>query len=215
MMKPRLLDLFCCAGGAGHGYYLAGFEVTGVDIKPQPKHPDHMEFIQADAIEYVKRHGHKYDAIAASPPCQAHTKASKVARANGKEYECFIERTRDALREIGKPYIIENVPDSPLIEPIVLCGAMFGLKTYRHRLFESNIKLEVPDHPTHTAKNAKMGRPPKEGEFIQVAGHFSGVPFAREAMGISWMGQKELAQAIPPSYTEFLGKQLIEHLNQG
>lgn len=188
------------------GYYQAGFDVAGVDIAPQPKYP--FEFVQADALEYLAAHWHEFDVVHASPPCQAFTKAGKEHRKNGKVYADFLELTRDALKEIGKPYIIENVPDAPMENPVELCGAMFGLKTYRHRLFESNIPLVVPEHPKHIAKNAKMGRPPKEGEFIQVVGHFSGVAFAKEAMGINWLGQKELAQAIPPSYTEYLGLQL-------
>lgn len=195
------------------GYKLAGFEVTGVDIAPQPKYP--FEFVLEDAIKYLVENHHKYDAIHASPPCQNNTRSTMVHKAKGKEYECFIERTRDALLKIGKPFIIENTMDAPLIEPVVLCGAMFGLKTYRHRLFESNIKLEVPDHPVHTAKNTKMGRRPVDGEFIQVVGHFSGVQFAKKAMGINWLGQKELAQAIPPAYTEYLGKQLISAIVSG
>ena len=207
MSKLRLLDLFCCGGGAGMGYHQAGFEVTGIDINPQPKYP--FEFIQTDAIEYLRDNHHKYDAFHASPPCQANTKSTLVHRANGKEYECFIERVRGLLAEIGKPFIIENTMDAPLIKPVTLCGSMFGLKTYRHRLFESNINLTVPAHPEHIAKNTKMGRKPVPGEFIQVVGHFSGVPFAREAMGIDWLGQKELAQAIPPAYTKYLGKQLL------
>ena len=185
------------------GYNNAGFEVVGIDIVHQPKYP--FQFIQSDALEYLKENHHLFDAIHASPPCQAYTKASKEHRKNGKEYADFLEATRALCKEVGKPYIIENVPDAPMEDPVVLCGAMFGLKTYRHRQFESNILLNVPEHPVHIAK---MGRKPKEGEFIQVVGHFSGVPFAREAMGIDWLGQKELAQAIPPAYTEFLGWQL-------
>lgn len=202
----KLLDLYCCGGGAAKGYANAGFEVTGVDITPQPKYP--YEFVLSDAIEYVKNNYHKFDAIHASPPCQKFTKAGKEHRKNGKVYDDFLELTRDTLKEIGIPYIIENVPDAPMENPIQLCGSMFGLKTYRHRLFESNINLVAPSHPTHIAKNTKMGRAPVEGEFIQVVGHFSGVPFAQQAMGIDWLGQKELAQAIPPAYTEYLGYQL-------
>lgn len=210
MKKPKLLDLYCCGGGAGMGYHQAGFDVVGVDITPQPKYP--FEFIQSDALEYLKNNHHKFDVIHASPPCQAFTKAGKEQRSKGKVYPDLLNATREMLINIGKPYIIENVPDAPMVDPILLCGSMFDLKTYRHRLFESNIKLKVPPHPEHKAKNAKMGRPPKDGEFIQVVGHFSGVPFAREAMEIDWLGQKELAQAIPPSYTKFLGLQLMESL---
>ena len=212
MNKLKLLDLFCCGGGAGMGYHQAGFEVTGVDINPQPKYP--FDFVQGDAIEYLINNHHKYDAIHASPPCQNNTKATMVHKANGKVYECFIERVREQLVKIGKPFIIENTMDAPLIKPVVLCGSMFGLKTYRHRLFESNINLTVPAHPKHVAKNTKMGRKPVDGEFIQVVGHFSGVPFAQKAMGIDWLGQKELAQAIPPAYTEYLGVQILNALNK-
>jgi len=209
--KFKILDLFCCGGGAGKGYSNAGFDVTGIDIEPQPKYP--FKFIQCDALEYLSEHYHEFDAIHASPPCQAYTKAGKEHRKNGKVYADFLEATRDLCKQIGKPYIIENVPDAPMENPIVLCGSMFGLKTYRHRQFEGNINLVAPDHPKHIAKNTKMGRKPVEGEFIQVVGHFSGVPFAREAMGIDWLGQKELAQAIPPAYTEFLGAQIIEFIS--
>lgn len=211
MKKLKLLDLYCCGGGAGMGYHNAGFEVTGIDIVPQPKYP--FQFIQGDALEYLDKHHHQYDVIHASPPCQAFTKAGKEHRKNGKEYADFLAATREALKSIGKPYIIENVPDAPMEEPVILCGSMFGLKTYRHRLFESNLDIKAPTHPKHIAKNTKMGRAPKNGEFIQVVGHFSGVPFAREAMGIEWLGQKELAQAIPPAYTEYLGRQVISLTN--
>ncbi len=210
--KLKLLDLYCCGGGAGMGYHNAGFEVVGVDIAPQPKYP--FEFVQSCALKYLEERGHEFDAIHASPPCQAFTKAGKEHRAKGKVYDDFLSQTREALRQLGKPYIIENVPDAPMDNPILLCGSMFGLKTYRHRLFESNLDLRAPRHPEHVAKNAKMGRAVKSGEFIQVVGHFSGVSFAREAMGINWLGQKELAQAIPPSYTEYLGRQIAEYLRK-
>jgi len=200
----KVLDLFCCGGGAGMGYHQAGFEVTGVDIAPQPKYP--FVFVLGDALGYVKSHGHEFDLIHASPPCQAFTPATKQWRKEGKVYEDFISATRGALKATGKPCVIENVVGSPLIGPITLCGAMFGLKTYRHRLFETSFEVVEPPHPKHIAPQTKMGRPPKEGEFIQVVGHFSGVSFAQEAMGISWLGQKELAQAIPPAYTKYIGE---------
>jgi DNA (cytosine-5)-methyltransferase 1 len=207
----RLLDLYCCGGGAAMGYAYAGFEVVGVDIEPQPYYP--FEFNQGDAIEFVLDNYHLFDAIHASPPCQAFTKAGKEHRKAGKVYDDFLSETRDVLQAIGMPYIIENVPDAPMQNPIELCGAMFGLETYRHRLFESNIPLVAPPHPVHVAKNAKMGRKPVQGEFIHVVGHFSGVGFGQRAMGIPWLGQKELAQAIPPAYTEYLGRQLMGSLN--
>lgn len=121
------------------------------------------------------------------------------------------------LIESGVPYVIENVPDSPLINPILLCGTMFGLRTYRHRLFESSFEIRQPEHPKHTAKNAKMGRPPKDGEFLQIVGHFSGVPLAREIMGLPGLNQYELAQAIPPAYSEYIANEFFRTIgiNEG
>ncbi len=208
----KLLDLYCCGGGAGHGYELAGFDVTGVDIVEQPRHRG--KFIKSDAINFALNHHHEFDVIHASPPCQAYSMASKQYRLSGKEYDDLIEPTRQALKAIGKPYIMENVPGSPLVNPIELCGAMFGMRTYRHRLFESNMPIAAPPHPAHDAPNAKMGRPPKDGEFIQYVGHFPGVGLVRDMTGLHWLGQKELAQSIPPQYTEYLGKQIIQMLKK-
>jgi len=206
----KLLDLYCCGGGAGHGYELAGFDVTGVDIEPQPKHKG--KFILSDAIEYLKAHYSEYDAVHASPPCQAYSLSSMQFRKKGKEYIDLVSITRDELKKIGLPYIIENVPGSPLVNPIELCGSMFGMKTYRHRLFESNIPLIAPVHFAHINKSAKMGRKVKENEFVQYVGHFSGVKDVQEMTGLHWLGQYELAQSIPPQYTEYIGKQLLEYL---
>jgi DNA (cytosine-5)-methyltransferase 1 len=138
----KLLDLYFGGGGASLGYEQAGFDVTGVDINPQPHYKG--KFIQSDAIEYLKQHYQEFDAIHASPPCQAYSKATMQFRVQGKEYVDLIGITRLELIMTGKPYVIENVPDSPLINPIQLCGTMFGLRTYRHRLFESNISLIEP-----------------------------------------------------------------------
>ncbi|SPX87653.1 DNA cytosine methyltransferase [Mycobacteroides abscessus] len=204
---PRLLDLFCCAGGAGMGYHQAGFEVTGIDIDPQPRYP--FRFIQADALAFLMEFGHEYDAVHASPPCQRFTNAQKI---QGNQHPDYLESVRGLLQADGCPYIIENVPGAPLIDPVVLCGAMFGLKTYRHRLFESNLPLAAPEHPEHVAAVTKMGRPPKDGEFMHVVGNFSGIDRAREAMGIDWMTRDELREAIPPAYTQYLGLQLLEHM---
>lgn len=185
------------------GYALAGFEVVGVDIDPQPRYP--FEFHQADAMDFVASHGHEFDAIHASPPCQAY---SETLRIRGNDHPGLIPPTRRALKAAGAPWVIENVPGSPLIDPIELCGAMFGLKTYRHRLFETSFHASAPPHPGHKVKQAKMGRPPQDGEFIHVVGNFSGVDYAREAMDIDWMKRDEIAQAIPPAYTEYIGRQL-------
>lgn len=210
-MKPKILDLYCGGGGASYGYELGGWDVVGVDLNPQPKYRG--KFIQAEAIEFVKANYHKFDAIHASPPCQAYSMASMQFRQSGKEYVDLIEDTRRELIKTGLPYVIENVPGSPLIDPIELCGSMFGMRTYRHRLFESNIELKCPPHPKHVSPNAKMGRPVKEGEFIQYVGHFSGVKLVQEMTGLSWLGQKELAQSIPPQYTKYIGEQLLAFID--
>ena len=206
----RILDLFCGAGGAGEGYRLAGFDVTGVDIMPQKNNPH--TFVQGDAIEYAVAHGHMFDAIHASPPCQAYSKASNQWRIAGKEYPDMIGDVRKVLQDLGKPYIIENVPDSPLIDPIILNGSTFGLLVHRPRLFETSFDVPQPDVPYR--KPVKMGRPVSEGEVIQPVGHFSGVPYARRQMKIDWMTGRELAQAIPPAYTMWVSSFLLQHLTQ-
>jgi len=199
----RVLDLFCCAGGAGEGYRLAGYTVTGVDIEPQPKNPH--EFILGDALDYALEHGRKYDLIHASPPCQAYTKAGKQWRKEGREYPDLVSATREVLEKIGVPWVIENVPGAPLINPTFLNGSYFGIKVHRPRYFESSFPMEQPEIPPSVP--VKMGRPVAEGDIVQPVGHFSGVAYARREMGLPWMGQKELAQAIPPAYTKWVAGQ--------
>ena len=203
--RPKLLDLFCCAGGASMGYYRAGFDVTGVDIKPQPHYP--FKFIQADALE-VDLSG--YDAYHPSPPCQGYSMASQQWRLSGKEYPKLIEGTRQRLIETGKPYVIENVPGAPLINPVLLNGAMFGMRIRRRRLFELSFEIPLFLIPKEEPSGFIMGRPVTENSIITPVGHFSGVAIAKKRMEIDWMGQAELAQAIPPAYTEFIGKQLMK-----
>lgn len=205
MTKKVVLDLFCGAGGASAGYKLAGCKVFGVDINPQPRYP--FEFIQGDAsdLNILKDilSYNEIDLIHASPPCQ---KYSKTQRINGIEnYPDLIGKVRSNFQELDIPYVIENVRGAPLKHPIELCGLMFGLKTYRHRLFETSWPMVPIKHPEHWYRTAKMGRKPKPGEFIHVVGHFSGKKEAEEAMGIDWMSRAELAQAIPPAYTEYIG----------
>lgn len=203
----KLLDLYCKAGGGSYGYKKAGFDVVGVDIEHQPNYP--YKFIQADAIEFLKTADlSAFDAIHASPPCQAYSWSAK--RWN-KNYPDLVQPTRELLIKTGKPYIIENVIGAPLINPITLCGTMFGLKVIRHRLFESNIELQIPCKCFH---NGSV----KNGDYVTVAGHGGDskdckLSTWREAMGISWMNKNELTQAIPPAYTEFIGKQLIQYLH--
>jgi DNA (cytosine-5)-methyltransferase 1 len=205
----RLLDTFCCAGGASMGYHRAGFAVTGVDIVTHPRYP--FPFFQRDAVDFIKNHGHKFAAIAASPPCQAYTNAQKIQK---NEHPDLIAPTREALLATGKPYVIENVRGAPLIDPVELCGCMFpALNVYRPRLFEMPWYTGPrPEHRTHTERVTKMGRKPQPGERMHVVGNFSGVPEARKAMGIDWMTRDELREAIPPAYTEWIGRRLIEHL---
>ena len=207
--RPRLLDLFCCEGGAGQGYADAGFEVVGVDIEPQPRYP--FEFHQGDALEYLRRHGHEFDAIHASPPCQGYSRTNQL---NDNEHPLMIEDVRALLIALGKPYAIENVPGAPLLNPLTLCGTMFGLNTIRHRLFETSpVCWFAPYLCNHRLPNAKMGRQPKPGcEYIQVVGHFANVEMGRAAMEMPWASQYGLAQAIPPAYTQFIGQHLMKHL---
>ncbi len=209
--RPRLLDLFCGAGGAAVGYHRAGFDVVGVDIKPQPHYP--FEFVQGDALETLSpfwMDATFFEAVHASPPCQAFTKARKLQR---NAHTDLIGPTRELLEATGLPYVIENVKGAPLHDPVLLEGQMFdGLNVHRPRLFETNWPLEVPVLRAPPPRQTKMGRPPVPGEAMQVVGHFSDVPAGGRAMGIDWMTQGELAQAIPPAYTEFIGHQLLAHI---
>lgn len=222
MSKPILLDGFCKAGGASYGYCLAGFEVVGVDIEPQPRYQ--FEFHQCDAIEFIYKHGHEFDVIHTSPPCQAY---SKTASLSTKNHPKLIDPTRKALYETKKPYIIENVPGSPLINPIMLCGTMFsGLRVIRHRLFETNpILWWPPKKCAHIGKTApiwwgdKVANGYRIGEseldryqYISVCGASFTNADASQAMGIDWMTSAELAQSFPPVYTKWIGEQFMQIL---
>jgi DNA (cytosine-5)-methyltransferase 1 len=207
----RVLDLFCGAGGASQGLHLAGFELTGVDIKDQPNYP--FNFIKADASQFDLS---GYDFIWASPPCQAHSSLNNV---NKKFYQDFIPIIRSKLQASGKPYVIENVKGAPLINPTILCGSSFGLNVWRHRLFESNFLIRpigcqhklfpkpidvtgtggyIPHRVNPNGGNSRKPRNMKE---------------ASEAMGIDWMTRKEISQAIPPAYSQYIGKELLRSLN--
>lgn len=213
-MKPRLLDLFCCAGGAGMGYSLAGFEVVGVDIAPQPRYP--FAFIQADVTTLDQRFLRFFDAIHASPPCQRYSDLAK-RNGNADAHPDLVEPVRRMLHASGAPYIIENVDGAPLVDPVMLCGTMFpGLRVLRHRLFESNVDLSAPahgEHPlvfTYDKRKAHYGKLDQMTAFVQVTGGGNSTrAAAADAMGIDWMTKEELNEAIPPAFTRHLGEQLM------
>lgn len=209
VQMPRLLDLFCCQGGASAGYVAAGFDVVGVDIDPQPRYP--FEFHQGDALEFLSAHGHEFDAIHASPPCQLYSLTHRIMKS---DFPDLIRPTREAILDTGKPYVIENVEDArpELFDPITLCGSMFGIETYRHRLFETSFWIEQPPHPEHVTRQTKMGRAPKPGEFMHIVGNFSGVDRGRQIMGMPWASRDGLREAIPPIYAEWIGRVLLDHL---
>lgn len=207
-MRPKLLDLFCGAGGAAMGYYRAGFDVIGIDIKRQPRYP--FPFIQGDALNPPVNLS-KFDAIHASPPCQ---KYSAATRHLANDSPRLIEPLRILLKSVAKPYVIENVLGAPLKNPLMLCGLALGLAVKRHRFFESNLllfSLLCPQgHPGnwfvifgHEVRDRRHGHAP---------GRKNKLSQGRKAMEIDWMSRGELSEAIPPAYTEFIGKQLLEQL---
>lgn len=223
---PRLLDLFCRAGGSSVGFHRAGFEVVGVDKYPQPHYP--FEFHLGDALEYLAAHWGEFDAFGASPPCQFGSEATP--KAYRKNHINYIPEIRRLLQKTGKPYVIENVENVRrwLINPILLCGTMFDLPIWRHRYFEiwpltlllvppcrhewgriADIDgLQVIEPVLCTGggdgrrSSRKTHRP--RGKAVDI----------RAAMGIDWMNQGELTEAIPPAYTEFIGKHLMSFVQQ-
>lgn len=215
-MRPRALDLYCCADGATRGYQRAGFHVTGVDSRPQPRYIGD-EFIQADAMEVLRDRAFlaRFALIAASPPCQDHSPLSALVGEHGTGW--MLPATREALMAQPAPWVIENVAAAEARADFLLCGAMFGLRTYRHRRFEIDprlpLLLNVPPHPKHKTPTATKNRRERweQGWNVSVTGDV-GVYIGPEALGIDWMNGAELSQAIPPAYTEFIGSQLIEYL---
>lgn len=236
VMKPRLLDLFCKAGGTTKGYQRAGFYVVGVDIEPQP-HYCGDEFYQADALEFLESHWQEFDAFSASPPCQAYS-VMTLGRWKHRKHPDLIGNVRKLFAKTGRPYVIENVEGARknLINPILLCGTMFGLQTRagnqlrRHRYFECFPFFSLVPTCQHNKASAigvyGGGQNParKRPATIGVWGHSGGsssrdgisgfsVDDRRDAMGIDWMTGEELSQAIPPAYTEWIGNQLMMVLN--
>lgn len=215
--RPLLLDLFCCAGGAATGYHRAGFDVVGVDIVAQPNYP--FEFHRADALEFVAEHGSRFDAIHASPPCQGYLNLGAVNRALEREYNHpdLIAATRELLGRTGLPYVIENVQDArkQLVAPVRICGTGLNQPLRRHRLFESNVPLiGIPcAHDRFTEPKYwtswRPGGERKLSTVVQVYGNAGGRQHWAEAMGMDWATDKEMAEAVPPSYTHHLGRQLL------
>lgn len=203
----RVLDLFCGAGGAAYGYYLAGWGVTGVDIMPQPSYP--FTFIRGDALRYLRLHGNEYDFIHASPPCQAY---STLAKQHGYNHPDLIGRTRELLKQMKDVcWVIENVPGATLAQDSIrLCGSMFNLKVRRHRLFESN--FPIPQLPCQHHLQPEI-----IGVYGQTGGRSNrdGIQFGtltewKQAMGnVWWMTSNELSQAIPPVYTHWIATQFL------
>lgn len=224
-MKRRLLDLFCCAGGAARGYQLAGFHVTGVDFRPQPNYCGD-DFHEADAIHFLIEHGHEYDAIHASCPCQDNIRitAGNRGRKGWSDWHVnLIPPTRAALAYVrartGAPTVIENGETDCLRPDLVLCGLSFGLRVYRHRYFElDGFAALAPGHPSHRGHRVAGWRHGVryEGDMFAVYGDGGGKGTVAEwqaAMGIDWTDVRaELVEAIPPAYTEFIGSQIMAHL---
>ena len=205
----RLLDTFCGAGGAAVGYHRAGFEVVGIDVEPQPHYP--FEFHQADALDYIREHGHEFDVIHASPPCQRYSWETP------DEYKAshldLIAPTREVLIATGKPYVIENVAGArgELIFPVMLCGSMFGLGVWRHRYFEvfdgaKHLLLLTPPCNHSNVPILVTGTPRRKGYPRRDPSKCQ----KERAIGIDWMITTELDQAIPPAYTEWLGRRIAE-----
>jgi hypothetical protein len=221
VIRPLLLDLFCGAGGAGMGYYRAGFDVIGVDVKPQPRYP--FPFIQGDALHPPVQLD-DFDAIHASPPCQAGLAGlAAVNRALGREYdhEDLVPQTRDMLRATSLPYVIEQpLKGARLRAPFVLCGSSFGLPIHRHRQFECNALLLAPacEHDRLTEKKYWTGyRPNGEtrlSSVVQVYGNGGGREQWGPALGIDWMTPDEMTQAIPPAYTQWIGEQMLRVIGE-
>jgi hypothetical protein len=174
------------------GYHRAGFEVVGVDIAPQPNYP--FEFVQADAEWWLNAQGWAFDAVHASPPCQGYANVT-MWTGNQDDHPKLIAPMRAHLNATGLPWVMENVRTKELRNPIVLCGSQFGLKVIRHRYFESNLSLPW---------------------MMPACDHRGALPFMHkgerayaDAMGCDWMAAVEARQAIPPAYTEWIGKQVL------
>lgn len=204
----RVLDLCCCAGGAAMGLHRAGFDVVGVDIKAQPRYP--FTFHQADALT-VPLGG--YDLLWASPPCQQFS--ALATREDLSGYPDIVAPIRDRMMASGIPWVIENVPGAPIRRDVMLCGGMFGLRSYRHRHFEASFPIPQPAHPRHAIRVNRRGENRRAhwdaGGHLTITGDV-GRYCGPAAMGIDWMSGAELSEAIPPAYAEFIGHAALAHI---
>lgn len=219
--RPRLLDLCCGEQGAGVGYSRAGFDVTGVDLSERAARRAPLPFILGDAVAYLAAHGHEYDAVHVSPPCPAYSVATPATHRD--RHPRLIEPLRELLVALGKPYVIENVVGAPLLDPVMLCGSMFGVEALdddgtrirleRHRLFESNVAISAPGPCAHDksvrvaglyggGSEDRTNRPGRGGYTPSVAAR-------RRLAGTPWMSLAGVGQSIPPVYAEHLGRQLL------
>lgn len=216
-MPPLLLDLFCGAGPAAVGYHRAGFDVVGVDIAPQPRYP--FPFVQGDALSLPAETLQAFDAVHASPPCQSYSDLAK-RNGNADDWPRLVEPVRDMFDRAGVPSVIENVEGAPLNDPAILCGTMFeGLRVLRHRLFETSFPVLTPPHRRHPLvhtfdkRKRHYGKTDERRDFVQVTGGGNcTIEAAHDAMGIDWvrLTKREINEAIPPAYTEFVGQELLE-----
>ena len=215
----RALDLFCGAGGVSMGLHRAGFEVVGVDIRPQPHYP--FEFHQGDALEFCRDHGCEFDFIHASPPCQKYTRMNRgllASQGRQKDHLDLVADVRRAIKGTGKPYSIENVEGAPLESPQRLCGSSFGLLVQRHRLFECSFSWLAPEcrHETYVRDKPPLHRLVGSSYVVGCYGNGRGkgddMALWSRAMGINWMTRKELSQAIPPAYAEFIGRIVVDRV---
>lgn len=219
MREPRLLDLFCGAGGAARGYQRAGFHVTGVDIERQPNYAGD-EFVHANALAYLAECGYAFDAIHASPPCQAWTAYRRKGHGVGDGYLNLIPATRELLKLFARgPYVIENVESAraELRDPVRYCGSSFRLDVRRHRLFElSGFTVEPPpcDHGWQTPRFPPATNRTNLRSTVEVGVYRIPLAVQRAAMGIDWMSLRELSEAIPPAYTEHVGRALFASLGR-
>lgn len=209
----RVLDLFCGAGGAAMGLHQAwpDAEIVGVDIKPQPRYP--FTFVHGDAMTYPLE---GFDFIWASPPCQKYSTAALSHRMNGREYSDLVVATRERLCKSGIPWVMENVPRSPLRKDLVLCGSNFGLKVVRHRIFEfydgRTWKMPPCNHPPDVVTVCGHGTPRWVMNQREARGFRANPLIAekRKEMGIDWMNRGELSQAIPPAYSRYIAEQFLK-----